>query len=142
MKPLLVVLGLAASIGAGIFLKVPQKLTARFPSIKKSIPTTIKLPTSLTKTSEGTSSGKVAGVSTEAKDEQNPILQKGIEVGKSLSAVFLSSPDQKTQTIEVEKIVNQVSKQVESIPSNLLEQAKVEYCKQVLIEATKSATSH
>jgi hypothetical protein len=140
MKPLLIAIGLAVAIGAGLFFNVPQKLLSRFPTIRKNIPKSIALPSSITKTSPTSSvSGKVAGVSTESNEEQNPIIQKGIEVGKSLSTVFLSSSDSKTQTIEVEKIVNQVSKQVESIPSNLLEQAKVEYCKAVLQNATASA---
>ncbi|MEP7167067.1 MAG: hypothetical protein ABI758_03760 [Candidatus Woesebacteria bacterium] len=72
--------------------------------------------------------GKVAGIATTAQS-----------AFQSASTLFLSTPGPGSDNINVGTVVNQISKQVENIPSQLLGIAKVQYCQQVLIEATKSA---
>lgn len=137
MKKAIIGLVILTVIGVGVYFNIPKRFLSKLPHSSIKLPDSISLPQR-----DASSSGEVAGVSTQAQETGNAVLQKGMEVGKTISTIFLSSPDQKTQTIEVQKVVEQVQKQVESIPSNVLEQAKVQYCTAVLQNATSSATSH
>lgn len=76
--------------------------------------------------------GKVAGIATE----------KLSGIGSALSSFVTTGSDSAQVTIDVQKISDQIGSQMEKLPAQLVEKAKVAYCQQVLIEATRSATSH
>ncbi|HSW89994.1 MAG TPA: hypothetical protein VLH19_03940 [Patescibacteria group bacterium] len=59
--------------------------------------------------------------------------------GDSLLGTVTSSPANSGDVIDVGKVTNDIASRVESIPSTVLQQAKVAYCQQVLLQATSSA---
>lgn len=145
MKIVVIVLLVAGSVVAasqfGLLQKL-TKLTSKLPSTHISLPNIpqVNLAKEEQKDDEKKEEvkegspertalqGKVAGIATSA---QNTL--------QGVSTLFLSTPAPGSESINVGTVVNQISKQVEGIPSHLLNQAKVQYCQQVLIEATKSA---
>lgn len=136
MKIILIVLiaagGVVGATQFGLFGKIKQ-----FAPSLPAVPT-VSLPKmpdiKLSKDDTGTPSepsvlqGKVAGITTGA---QNAL--------EGVSTLFLSNKASAGATIDMGGVVGQISKQVEAVPSHLLEQAKVQYCLQVLAQATKSA---
>jgi hypothetical protein len=136
MKIVLIIFIVAgAVVGAtqfGVFSKIkqfspslpslPHVSLPKMPDIKlsKNEPNSTSEPSAL--------QGKVAGITTGAQ-----IALQGV------STLFLSNTASSGATIDMGGVVGQISKQVEGIPSHLLEQAKVQYCLQVLAQATKSA---
>ena|SRR5258708_6392887 len=67
----------------------------------------------------------------------------GIEAlknGQTLVNNVTSTPSSQTDVIDMASVVHDISSRVESIPGSLVNQAKIEYCKQVLLTATASGT--
>ncbi len=143
MKFFLLVLLTTGGIVAATFM-VPG-LKEKIPRIP--LPTSISLPKThlldaLTKAlpkkteespdkKESSPSGSVRGMQT-SQVTQN-LQQAGNAIGKVASEILTTS-SASGAPIEVNSVVGQISKQVENIPSQVLQQAKVEYCKQVLIQ--------
>lgn len=73
--------------------------------------------------------GKIAGIATE----------KLSGVGSALSSLVTTGSDSAQVTIDVQKISDQIGSQMEKLPAQLVDKAKIAYCTQVLIEATRSA---
>ena len=135
MKIVLIVLLVAGGVVAANHFGVLQKLQHLAPSVPELSKISLPSVPQLSKEEEKDQTperaqlqGKVAGIATTA---QNTL--------QGMSSLFLSTPATGSDTVNVSTVVNQISKQVENIPSALLNQAKVQYCQQVLIEATKSA---
>src|SRR5258708_7323696 len=63
-----------------------------------------------------------------------------VKTGQTLINNVTTTPSSKTDVIDMASVVHDISSRVESIPGNLVNQAKVEYCKQVLLAATASGT--
>lgn len=70
----------------------------------------------------------------------NTLGVQTIKTGETLVNNVSSTPSTQADVIDMSKVVQEVSSRVESIPGSLVNQAKIEYCKQVLIQATISAT--
>lgn len=84
--------------------------------------------------------GKVAGISTEKLDAVGQtISDKGSGIATALTALVTADGKKQEVTIDVQKISDQIGSQMEKLPAQLVEKAKVAYCQQVLIEATRSA---
>ena len=149
MKIILIVLLVAGGVVAAARFGIPQKIQKISPSLPQAANITLpKLPNlHVSKIEEEKKEEKV-------EDEKNGEQQRDALQGKvagiatsaqntlqGMGTMFLSTPAPGgSDTINVGTVVNQISKQIEGIPSHLLGQAKVQYCQQVLIEATKSAT--
>lgn len=65
-----------------------------------------------------------------------------VKTGETLITNVTTTPTSEKDVIDMANVVKEVSSRVESIPSNLVNQAKVEYCKQVLQAATASGTKN
>ena len=141
MKYLLFLLILAGgAYGAyktGLYKRAPELLSRLKNRTPLSRSESIALETTPENTNASATSapfqlGKVAGISTQAVDLASQFAK---------TANYFLSDNSATSdgTINVGVVAQQINKQVESIPSKVLQQAKVAYCTQVLIEATRSA---
>ncbi len=63
------------------------------------------------------------------------------KTGEVLVKNVTSEPTSSADVIDMSQVVKDISSKVESIPGNLVNQAKIEYCRQVLETATASASS-
>jgi hypothetical protein len=90
--------------------------------------------------------GKVAGISTEQLHKVGEsVSEKGAGVANAISTLLTTQGNGSSDaqiTIDVQKISDQIGVQMEKLPAQLVEKAKVAYCQQVLQNATNSATSH
>lgn len=120
----------------------------------------IRLPgrsTEISKTADASSSGAVLGEETEVvkvnhfadrfvgvgkviKNIAGALGTQVVKTGETLVKNVSSTPSTETEVIDVSEVVHDISSKVESIPGNLVKQAKVEYCRQVLLDATASAS--
>lgn len=87
-------------------------------------------------TPEPKRNGSVAGISTERIGQVFTGISSLISQGTQ--AILTSSPNP-SDVIDVSKVALDISNKVEAIPSSVLTQAKIAYCEQVLLQATKSA---
>lgn len=62
-----------------------------------------------------------------------------VKTGETLVKNVTSTPSSSSEVIDVSTVVKDISSKIESIPSNLVNQAKIEYCRQVLETASASA---
>lgn len=63
-----------------------------------------------------------------------------VDAGTTLVNNVTSTPTSQADVIDMASVVKDISTRVESIPGSLANQAKIEYCRQVLQAATASAT--
>lgn len=63
-----------------------------------------------------------------------------VKTGETLVQNLTATPSSSAQIIDMSQVVKDISSRVESIPGSLANQAKIEYCRQVLENATASAT--
>lgn len=64
-----------------------------------------------------------------------------VKTGETLVKNVTTTPDSPEEVIDMSKVVKDISTKIESIPGGLVNQAKVEYCRQVLENATASAST-
>lgn len=124
-----------------------KKITPSTPAIKSLDELSLNSSSGESKPVEPTSTpepqGKVAGISTEKLGAVGQtITDKGSGIATALSSLVTTDGNKQEVTIDVQKISDQIGSQMEKLPAQLVEKAKVAYCQQVLIEATRSATSH
>jgi hypothetical protein len=68
----------------------------------------------------------------------------GVQTAKTSETLVknaTTNPTSPEEVIDMSKVVKDISTKIESIPGNLVNQAKVEYCRQVLENATASAST-
>ncbi|PWU24023.1 hypothetical protein C5B42_01010 [Candidatus Cerribacteria bacterium 'Amazon FNV 2010 28 9'] len=141
MKSLLAGLTVAGLVGGGGLLFL-HKGSIHLPSFSSQIPS-IQVP-----------SGKVLGIS---QSVQNPAVgnaanQVGgvigsiansvgigtVNGGEQIVANLTSTPNGSGGSIDVSQVVANVQNQLNSLPGNLVHQAQIQYCQQVLQNATAS----
>lgn len=87
-----------------------------------------------------TTQSKLSSIGQVIKKIAQSLGDATFRTGQTLVENVTSTPSSQTQVINLSNVVKDVSNQVESIPSTLLNQAKIEYCRQVLEAATQSAS--
>lgn len=142
MKALLIALVLAGILAGGYYFRLHSRILPLLSSVggqpEPKQEDTVRIGPTKPITRE-----QVAGVSTERLGEVTKNLaEAGLRLGKSATAILFSDATDSATKIQLSSVTSQIQQRVDAIPSQLLEQAKVAYCTQVLIEATKSATSH
>ncbi len=151
-----VILGSVVAVAAAIKLNlvpkpnfslafVTSKLKTTAPSTKSldelSLSPTVGESKELSVPEPSPAAGKVAGISTEKIGAVGKtISEKGSGVASALSSLVTSDGEKTQVTIDVQKISDQIGSQMEKLPAELVQKAKVAYCEQVLTEATRSAT--
>lgn len=60
------------------------------------------------------------------------------KTGAAVADAVSSTPSSKADVIDVSKVVGSVTSQLQQVPATLVKRAQVEYCKQVLLNATSS----
>jgi hypothetical protein len=99
--------------------------------------------------------GKVAGLTTQIDttaigDKVNQVVQAAqkagnavgiqtIQTGGTVISNVTSTPSNPSDVVDVSQAVNQIKSQVQQIPATLVKQAQIEYCRQVLLDASSSA---
>ncbi len=146
MLKLLIVLAL---IGGGAFaavhfhvVKAPNlslsSVTSKFAPKQPAIKSLAEIANSTA--SATPAAGKVAGISTQKIGAVGQtISDKGSGIASALSSLITTDANDPKVTIDVQKISDQIGAQMEKLPAAVVNQAKVAYCTQVLIDATKSA---
>lgn len=133
MKMLLPLLIVIAGVGAFIFI---PGLRAKVPGIPNLFPK-VSLPSiSLSQFQRDT----IASLPQEDSPTSKPsvlgatIVNTGTALGQFAGSVFTTSASS-SGNVDVASVTKQISDHIEQIPSNVLKQAKIEYCKQVLLDA-------
>lgn len=62
-----------------------------------------------------------------------------VKTGETIVKNVSSTPNTQEEVIDMSRVVKEISGKIEAIPGNLVNQAKLEYCRQVLEQATGSA---
>ncbi len=142
MKSMIVVLLVVGGV-VGAYTLYPKVVPTVVSQLgNKKIPTLVKRAESSSSVGIGESQvGQVKGIMTKATDLFETVTKTGGVVGNAAIKVVSSTPSTTTDVIDVSKVVTQISDRVEAIPSNLVKQAKVEYCKKVLEDAAKVSPS-
>ncbi len=146
---LIIALIAGAVVFVGSKTSLSSKITSKLPI--SSITSKLKAkPVESEKKPEATSSsksavaanpkGSVKGLMTNAENVGKSVFTASIAMGKSAANILTQKPSKPEETIDVSKTVSEIAGKVDDIPSTILSQAKVEYCKQVLIDATRSAS--
>lgn len=140
MKSVFLSLAVAGSV-IGTHVLNPHFFPGIFTALKERKPPSFSVPTSMKPVEVSSErAGQVQGVMTKAGDLFDTLTKNGATVGKVAVQVVATTPTTEKEVIDVSKVVNQISTQVESIPGNLVQQAKIEYCRKVFEEANKNAT--
>jgi len=136
LLPLLIIL-----VGVGAFVFIPS-LRARVPGIPNLFPQ-VSLPS--ISLSQFRNSSPAIELAASASAESKPsvlgatILNTGTALGQFAGSVFTTTASPGAN-VDVAAVTKQISDHIEQIPSNALKQAKIEYCKQVLLDAQTEAS--
>lgn len=149
LKLVIFVLVMAGVVGVGVYTHIIPKPKLQSLSLPRSAPV-MPLTKSLEEIRSSASAsvsaqapGKVAGISTEKLNGiGQTISEKGSGVAQTVTSLLNAKDGEKQVTIDVQAISDQIGVQMEKLPAQLVEKAKVAYCQQVLIDATKSATEN
>lgn len=128
--------------GVGAFVFIPS-LRAKVPGIPNLFPQ-VSLPSislsqfrkespalELSETTSSESTPSVLGTT---------IVNTGTALGQFAGSVFTTTASSGAN-VDVAAVTKQISEHIEQIPSNALKQAKIEYCKQVLLDAQTEAST-
>lgn len=153
MKGIVVVLGVVgAVVGGSLFLK---QRGISLPAIR--LPGRAPTETAMMDTPESSNSGVVlgeqapplaishfadrfAGVGRVIGNLASSLGTQAVKTGETLAKNATTTPSDQSEVIDMSQVVKDISSKVESIPGNLVNQAKIEYCRQVLETATASAS--
>lgn len=131
----LIVFVIAAVVGISkygnvLYARLPDSITSKLPI--KSVDTTSPAPDTV-----------VLGATTDEKPKIPAVLTQALSVGNAavgqIASIVITKPNSDKEVIDVSKVVAGVADNASNIPGKIAEQAKIEYCKQVLIQATMSA---
>jgi hypothetical protein len=116
-------------------------LRAKVPGIPNLLPTITVPSISLSQFRRDTS---VEPVSEDASPSKPSVLgatiaNTGNAIGQFAGSVFTTNASS-SGNVDVSAVTKQISEHIEQIPSTVLKQAKIEYCKQVLLDAASQAT--
>lgn len=137
---------LAAAVLAAMG-KIPHPVLAQLRSVLPSgfelspssiLPKSISLEKTAVQSGEKKSTesaGVVAGATTSTGNLEETIQRVASTVSRSAATIFTQSPDAAQKSIDVGVVVSNIQSQVDKIPAAVIEQAKIEYCKQVLENA-------
>jgi hypothetical protein len=140
MRSLVVVLGvIAATVGGGWAVMNRSSLPSF--SLPK-VPVSISQKDGEVKGDSVTITHRFDGVVGAMGKIGSTLGVKTSEVGTQVITNVTTTPSSSGEVIDMSKVVSQVRSSVESIPGNLVQQAKVEYCKQVLQDATASGKTN
>lgn len=139
MKMLLPLVIILAGVGAFVFI---PSLRAKVPGIPNLFPQ-VSLPSvSLSRFKQNTPAISLsASESAESKPSVlgTTIVNTGTALGQFAGSVFTTSASS-SGNVDVAAVTKQISDHIEQIPSNVVKQAKIEYCKQVLLDAQTEST--
>ncbi len=82
---------------------------------------------------------RFAGIGQTLAKILGPLGVQTVKTGETIVKNVTSTPTSSAEIIDMSEVVRDVSNKVESIPGDLMNQAKIEYCRQVLEKATASA---
>lgn len=118
--------------------KVPQLQSLPVPNVHLPSVDLTKKPATPDPSASPAGAGSVAGAMTKVREIGKKFVEVGGQGAKSAANVLTATPTSEQDVVDVSKTVSQIATEVEKVPSNVLGDAKIEYCKRVLDEAQKA----